>query len=659
MTSGQFGAMPPLKQLTILVLWASKTTVTCGSWTDKLDHGSVKGFPSYDEANALLEDFLRANPNELEKRQIGTSFEKRPMHAYILAMRSGRQRKPQVLLTSLMHAREPAGLTVLLYFLGHLLDKYHNNDPDAVYVLNSREIWFVPFVNPDGYVANKGLANKVIRKNRRPTCRSSVDSGVDINRNFAVKWSGSFGGCNEEHGGTQPFSEPETQAFKAICEENEFKTAMNFHAYGSMLTHPFNWARQDLMNVEDKKVYREIAQVFGYKKFGPAIKTVGYTTAGESDDWMYSARHIISMSPEVGPESGGFWPPSATIAAIDARNFDRTMYVVLKAGMELQVEWALQSSSARPTGVNLPDLSANSLKLRIWNRGLTSSYGKVLRIAVHGVASGSAGDAAVLLAEDGSQTSVLTLADGMLTWEVPPIPSRSQRDYSIYLTRSLEPAGPRSLLTCVAEVDTAPSACHCTRSLDLAGLVPSSSRSDRESFVIPRLAATPGDIPGSVCRAAAGLAGDLTPQSQLAGQAQSPSQVPVSTSEAAIQSTRWSPALRTAATTESPSTATRTRPVQVSLGLAGLAEKPDALKPGPSQGLSPGASQDALSATWILLALFVTMLAMCMCIAVQPLIVHRRVAKRGPSAVDYEQIPGLQASRREEDSDDLGYSAKA
>eukprot|EP00438_Fugacium_kawagutii_P015052 Skav217575 [mRNA] locus=scaffold129:140816:144846:- [translate_table: standard] len=122
----------------------------------------------------------------------------------------------------------------------------------------------------------------------------------------------------------QPFSEPETQALRKICEENNFKTAMNFHAFGSMLTHPYNWANTDLLPAVDKDVYQEIAQVFRWKKFGTAIQTVGYTATGESDDWMYSKRHIISMSPEVGPESGGFWPPSSQIAGINSRNFERT-----------------------------------------------------------------------------------------------------------------------------------------------------------------------------------------------------------------------------------------------------------------------------------------------------------------------------------------------
>jgi len=307
-----------------------------GSWADALSHGSLKGFPSYQQANQLLQGWLEKYPESLKQQRIGASYENRPINAYILGKKfTGARSSPQVLLTSLMHAREPASLTVLLYFLGRMLELYIQGDPEAVYVLETREIWLVPFVNPDSYIANEGLRNKVIRKNRRPTCSRSADSGVDINRNFGVHWSKDFSLCNEEYQGTAPFSEPETKAIKKICEENKFEAAVNFHSFGGMLTHPFNWAKLPQLPADDQRIYNEIAKVFGWQKFGPAIKTVGYTAPGESDDWMYGARKIISMSPEVGPESGEFWPPAGLISGINQRNFVRTLYVVRKAGSPL------------------------------------------------------------------------------------------------------------------------------------------------------------------------------------------------------------------------------------------------------------------------------------------------------------------------------------
>lgn len=47
-------------------------------------------------------------------------------------------------------------------------------------------------------------------------------------------------GCR--YAGEKPFSEPETQALKRMVEEREFKIALNFHSYGTMLTYPYNYA---------------------------------------------------------------------------------------------------------------------------------------------------------------------------------------------------------------------------------------------------------------------------------------------------------------------------------------------------------------------------------------------------------------------------------
>lgn len=598
--------------------------ITNSSWTEKLDHGSISGFPSYDEANKLLEQFLQQHPNELTKQQIGKSFESRPIYAYILGTRDGRQQHPpQVLLTALTHAREPAGLTVLIYFLGHLLDQFQQGDAQARYILEMREVWFVPFVNPDGYVANQGLRNKVIRKNRRPTCRSSKNGGVDLNRNFGVHWSSGFDGCNEEHGGKQPFSEPETQALKTICEDNSFKTAMNFHAYGSMLTHPYNWANTDLLPAEDKAVYKEIARVFGFKKFGTAIQTVGYTTTGESDDWMYSARHIISMSPEVGPESGGFWPPRSEIAGINSRNFDRTSYVVLKAGMELMVEGAYQrleeflQKGPRPPGLDdlVGGIPESLLQIRISNLGLSSSVGKVLHVGIQGVAVGTPGDGGLLL-QDG-KTQQLFAANGIISFQVGTIEKRSSRTVWIIPARSWQ-AG--TLLTCVAEAASGSRVCHC-------------SSSGREIYALPD-----STISGSskLCAAALGVQGFTTaePIAEVPGVAQT--RIPATTGFAT-----------TAPFFQIASGTTR---LPFSLGQEKLME---------SSSLPGDLSQDTVSATWLLLALGITFVGMFLCLFMQSYVVPRAVARRAPTALDYERIPGLQVSRVEEDSDDLGFSPHA
>ena len=70
--------------------------------------------------------------------------------------------------------------------------------------------------------------------------------------------------------------------------------------------------------------------MFKYAKFGTAWDVLQYTASGESDDWFYD-QGIISMSPEVGHEEDGFWPPQGAILGIAQRNFARVRLFFFEA----------------------------------------------------------------------------------------------------------------------------------------------------------------------------------------------------------------------------------------------------------------------------------------------------------------------------------------
>mmetsp|Transcript_4770 Transcript_4770/g.18031 ORF Transcript_4770/g.18031 Transcript_4770/m.18031 type:complete len:683 (-) Transcript_4770:225-2273(-) len=459
------------------------------AWAAKLDHGSFKGFPTFSEADDLLEGWLRAHPNELRKERIGASYEGRPLDAYVLTAK-GEPDRPQILFTALMHAREPASLTVVLYIMGHLLELYSQRDPLAVYAVENRELWFIPFVNPDGYIANQKSGRPGVRKNGRPTCANKMNSGVDINRNFAVAWkAGTFPACDEEYQGKEPFSEPETKALKGLCDRNAFKAAMNFHAFGSMLTHPYNWAptaqKAKLDKLDDDVIFNELQAVFKFDKFGPAIRTVGYTAPGESDDWFYGAKGIISMSPEVGPESGGFFPPASAIAGIDSRNFARAMHLVAKSGLQLGTSWRHL----------IPGLGAASnravLELTLKNSGLSTSAGDALAVAVAGLSEGSAAPGVAVLSGASAGAALPSkafaaegagLATGGVAFRVPALGRRSEAAFRLSLAGGGRAA--RTLHLCVLEARPRPTVCQCSGPVTLAAAGVVGSDFKAVSFVL-------------------------------------------------------------------------------------------------------------------------------------------------------------------------------
>lgn len=98
-----------------------------------------------------------------------------------------------------------------LYTMHMLTDEY-GVDQQITQLVNSREIWIVFDMNPDGgeYDIATGTYQSW-RKNRQP---NSGSIGTDLNRNWGYKW-GCCGGSSstpssETYGGAAPFSAPET-----------------------------------------------------------------------------------------------------------------------------------------------------------------------------------------------------------------------------------------------------------------------------------------------------------------------------------------------------------------------------------------------------------------------------------------------------------------
>lgn len=49
---------------------------------------------------------------------------------------------------------------------------------------------------------------------------SELDKGVDLNRNFPYMFNGGEDPCSEDYGGTEPFSEAETKAFRDFIQDH-------------------------------------------------------------------------------------------------------------------------------------------------------------------------------------------------------------------------------------------------------------------------------------------------------------------------------------------------------------------------------------------------------------------------------------------------------
>jgi len=290
--------------------------------------GSMGGFTTYQE---LLNDFDKmANlyPNLITLKASAsssgqTTIEGRPIY-YVKVSDNPNvdENEPEVLYTGLHHAREPVSMMNLQYYLWYLLENY-GTDPTVTNIVNHTELYFIPVVNPDGYVYNQTTnpnGGGLWRKNRRNNGDGTI--GVDLNRNYGYQWgydnTGSSPNTNSStYRGTAPFSEPETQIVKAFAESHNFINVFNNHSYSNFMLYPFGYSTT---NSPDELLMDELSeQMCWHNRYAYGSNhDVLYALNGDAGDWFYAEQSTKNKSlawlPEIGSSAeGGFWPPASLI----------------------------------------------------------------------------------------------------------------------------------------------------------------------------------------------------------------------------------------------------------------------------------------------------------------------------------------------------------
>ncbi len=286
-------------------------------------YGSMGGYHTLDEMMAVLDDMRAKFPHLISARMpitaaLAHTWEGRKIwYVRISDNPDTDEAEPEVLYTALHHAREPNSASQMLYFMWYLLENYAT-DPQVRYIVDNAQLYFIPCLNPDGYVFNQTSnpgGGGMWRKNRRNNGDGSF--GVDLNRNYGHFWGLNDLGSSPNPGsqtyrGPEPFSEPEIRAIRDFMLARNFVFAQNYHTYGNLLIHP--WGYSDDVAAPDFPLYGHLfARENGYR-VGTAGQTVGYAVNGISDDWMYADAGARAFTPEVGDV---FWPVPVQIEILN------------------------------------------------------------------------------------------------------------------------------------------------------------------------------------------------------------------------------------------------------------------------------------------------------------------------------------------------------
>lgn len=301
--------------------------------------GTMGGYFKYNEFLAHLDSMASKFPGLITLKQPIDTFKSiQGKDIYYLKISDNAltdENEPEIMYSALHHSREPASLSQLIFYMWYLLENY-GSDPEITYLVNNTEMYFVPMVNPDGYLynqTNNPNGGGMWRKNRRNN--GGGQYGVDLNRNYGLHWGYDDAGSSPDpstdtYRGTAGFSEPETQALKFFCENHTFKLVLNYHTYGDLFIYP--WSYEENIYTPDSAYFVNYASQATRDNFystGTANQTVGYTANGDSDDWMYGEQStknkIIVATPEAGPADFGFWPASSEIISVCQSNMTQNL----------------------------------------------------------------------------------------------------------------------------------------------------------------------------------------------------------------------------------------------------------------------------------------------------------------------------------------------
>ena len=372
---------------------------------------NLGGYYTLSQMYAAVDALVAAYPTIAQKIVLGSSVEGRPIVCVKISdnVAIDELNEPEVLYLGLQHAREAIGGASMIFFMQYLCENYAVNAKIQALV-NNREVYIVPCVNPDGYERNRRTnpnGGGSQRKNRRINAGSdSTNMGVDLNRNYGIDWGNCPGADNTSnscgtsiatggtHYGSGAFSEPETQAIRSLVLSHHFVASIDQHAYGPYYSLPFGRPSLHTMNSTDAQFYTHIPALMGTyngMRAGNSPESVGYEVAGGVKDWLLMGditpggkQKVYGMTGEGGANGGtaafgsmgNFWPPANQIINLCRGMIYQDLQLLYAAGSYVDIQDVDDINLASKTG---------SLNFRLTRIGLGNDPVTVTLIPIRNI----------------------------------------------------------------------------------------------------------------------------------------------------------------------------------------------------------------------------------------------------------------------------------
>lgn len=311
------------------------------------------------QLDAAMDALVKTRPDLCTSVILNPSVEGRPIRALRLRAGGGTNRRG-ILIVGGMHARELMNPDAIIELAFDLVQAYVSEAGltyggaewsafDVRIMMETLDIWLLPCTNPDGrnFVMTTDWS---WRKNRRINPGTTC-IGVDPNRNCDFLWrvvgpQTSCDPCSVAFVGSLPFSEPEADNIRLLCDTHRIDVFIDVHSFSEFALSPWGHAptqttqplpnftslpfgfcrpldppgHQEYMSPTDQLKYQTVLTrvtdaIRAVRGRNYVLKTIyqvyNGTTTGTSTDYVYS-RHILNpavrktfgFSFETGPNTG-------------------------------------------------------------------------------------------------------------------------------------------------------------------------------------------------------------------------------------------------------------------------------------------------------------------------------------------------------------------
>ncbi len=274
------------------------------------------GYHDYDALTAKLKSIAGDYPEITRLVSIGQSVEGKEIWALKITDNPDSQEvEAEVRIASTIHGDEPPGTEIILRMIDSLTQVY-STDTAITNLIDTREIWSVPMLNPDGNA-------HVSRYNA---------NGIDLNRNFPVP-DGSIGQDSTYK------LETETEAMIDWSDTMSFVLSCMYHTGALVVNYQWDY---DSLPAPDDDLIREIS--LGYARlnlpmYNSTVFDSGvvrgwnwYPVYGSLQDWSYHETSCIDLTIEI---SNDYWPDTTYLDNVWEDNREGILYLIKRAGTGL------------------------------------------------------------------------------------------------------------------------------------------------------------------------------------------------------------------------------------------------------------------------------------------------------------------------------------